>query len=78
MWPGAQISVAFYVIKVCEAGNYAEPINHDVVSPGRLGGGGRTGDCIKRPKLAHIYGLVALWHAQKTSLRYLLPNLYMY
>ena len=28
-----------YVIKVCEAGNYAEPINHDVVSPGRLGGG---------------------------------------
>ena len=30
-----------YVIKVCETGNYAEPINHDVVSPGRLGGGGK-------------------------------------
>ena len=72
-----------YVIKMCEAGNYAEPINHHgcgVPRPfgGGGGGGGETGDCIKRPKLAHIYGLVALWHAQKTSLRYLPPDLYMY
>ena len=58
-----------YVIKVCEAG---EPI----VSPGRLGGDGWLR---KLPKLAH--GLVALWpyeHAQKTSPRYLPPNLHMY
>ena len=30
----------FYVIKVCEARNYAELINHDVASPGCLGGWG--------------------------------------